>query len=78
MYHLNQIIFLRKNFRGSNAALRSALVIFKIMIRMVLRRDTLAQTQLRLRAVKEGWNRELLAHGTRVESGAMVPADHSI
>jgi GT2 family glycosyltransferase len=54
MYHLNQLIFLRKHFPLFSVILRALLILSKIALRLVVLQDTPAQSLVRLRAFVEG------------------------
>lgn len=60
MYQLNQILFLRKHFGVGSIALRLVAIVFKIGLRLVVRRDSMAQCLARLAAVAEGFRYTLV------------------
>ena len=54
MYHLNQILFLRKNFSDLGVRLRLMAITAKIRLRRLLRLDSGQQSGLRRQAIQEG------------------------
>lgn len=54
MWHLNQLVFLRKHFGRLAVALQVPLIFLKILFRFLRGRDRLANTRLRWRATLEG------------------------
>jgi len=60
MYQLNQVLFLRKNFAAASVALRLVPILGKVVLRLVMRKDTPAQSRSRLSAVAEGYRYPLV------------------